>query len=48
MLSSDSWQVIALCGLIFSGIAGAAAGPWAALVFTMIYGAAILSIMRSF
>jgi Na+/H+ antiporter NhaC len=46
MLSEDSWQTIATCGLVLSGIAGVTSGPWAALVFTVLYGAAILSILR--
>ena len=46
MLSEDTWQTIAVCGLVLSGIAGVTSGPWAALVFTAIYGAAVLSILR--
>ena len=47
MLSSDSWEAIALAGLVLSGVAGIASGPWAAVVFTMLYGAALLSVLRS-
>ena len=46
MLSSDSWQAIALAGLVLSGFSGIASGPWAAVVFTMLYGGAVLSILR--
>ena len=46
MLSSDSWHAIALAGLLLSGFAGIASGPWAAVVFTMLYGSAVLSILR--
>lgn len=38
--------MIAVAGLILGGVTGVAAGPWAALVFTMLYGAAVLSILR--
>lgn len=46
MLSSDSWQAIALAGLVLSGFAGIASGPWAAVLFTVLYGGAVLSILR--
>ena len=39
-------SVIPPCGLVLSGIAGVTSAPWAALVFTVLYGAAILSIVR--
>lgn len=46
MLSQDSWQAIAIAGLILSGVAGITAGPWAAVAFTMLYGSAVLSMLR--
>ena len=46
MLPEESWQTIAACGLVLSGIAGVTSGPWAALAFTVLYGAAILSVLR--
>ena len=46
MLSSDTWQTIALAGLLLSGFAGIASGPWAAVLFTVLYGGAVLSILR--
>ena len=46
MLSTDSWKVIALAGLVFSGIAALTSGPWGAAGFTVLYGAAVLSILR--
>ena len=47
MLSSDTWQIVAAAGLLLSGVAGVVEGPWAAVVFTLLYGSAILSILRS-
>ena len=46
MLSADIWRLIALVGLVFSGIAGIVSRPWAAVAFTVLYGAAVLSIVR--
>ncbi len=46
MLSDQGWQMIAIAGLVLSGLAGVTAGPWAAVAFTMLYGSAVLSILR--
>ncbi len=47
MLSSDTWRVVAIAGLLLSSVAGIVEGPWAAVVFTLLYGSALLSILRS-
>lgn len=47
MLSSDTWEIVAVAGLLLSGVAGILEGPWAAVVFTLLYGSAVLSILRS-
>ena len=47
MLSSDTWEIVAAAGLLLSGVAGIVEGPWAAVVFTLLYGSAVLSILRS-
>ena len=47
MLSSDTWQIVAAAGLLLSAFAGVVEGPWAAVVFTLLYGSAVLSILRS-
>lgn len=46
MLSENSWHAIAVGGLILSGIAALTSGPMAAAAFTVLYGAAVLSILR--
>ena len=46
MLPESSWQAIAVGGLVLSGIAGLTSGPMAAAAFTVLYGAAVLSILR--
>ena len=46
MLPERSWHAIAIGGLVLSGIAGLTSGPMAAAAFTVLYGAAVLSILR--
>ena len=47
MLSSDTWEMVAAAGLLLSVVAGIVEGPWAAVVFSLLYGSAVLSILRS-
>ncbi len=46
MLDQSSWHAIAVGGLVLSAIAGLTSGPMAAAAFTVLYGAAVLSILR--
>ena len=46
MLDQSSWHAIAVGGLVLSAIAGLTSGPIAAAAFTVLYGGAVLSILR--
>ena len=46
MLSSDTWEMVAAAGLLLSVVAGIVEGPWAAVVFSLLYGSAMLGSKR--
>lgn len=46
MLPERSLHAIAVGGLVLSAIAGLTSGPMAAAAFTVLYGAAVLSVIR--
>ena len=46
MLPQSNWHAIAVGELVLSAIAWLTSGPMAAAAFTVLYGAAVLSILR--
>ena len=48
MIPERLWDTIALIGLVLGGIGGFVAGPWVAVLVTLLYGLAVLSALRSF